>query len=87
MSCRQASGTEWLMPDRPRTSEPGSSRPTWRPSATGSPAGAAAAEACAAGAHTVVFDRADGWDRACAPASGFVYLGGGTAVQKACRSR
>jgi len=48
-------------------------------------AGAAAAiEAAGAGTDTLVLDRAGGWGGASALSGGFVYLGGGTAVQKAC---
>jgi 3-oxo-5alpha-steroid 4-dehydrogenase len=48
-------------------------------------AGAAAAgEAAAAGADTLVLEWTGGWGGAAALAGGFIYLGGGTAVQKAC---
>ncbi|MGW1005530.1 FAD-dependent oxidoreductase [Streptomyces sp. NPDC002520] len=48
-------------------------------------AGAAAAvEAARAGAEVLVLERAGGWGGAAALAGGFVYLGGGTALQRAC---
>ena len=49
-------------------------------------AGAAAAvEAAAAGADVLVLERTGGWGGAAAMAGGFIYLGGGTPLQKACR--
>src|SRR6202022_1252349 len=48
-------------------------------------AGAAAAiEAARVGAEVVVLERTGGWGGAAALAGGFVYLGGGTPIQKAC---
>ncbi|MFD4181874.1 FAD-dependent oxidoreductase [Rhodococcus sp. NPDC058514] len=48
-------------------------------------AGAAAAvEAAEAGADVLVLERTGGWGGAAAMAGGFVYLGGGTPIQKAC---
>lgn len=48
-------------------------------------AGASAAvEAARAGADVLVLERAGGWGGAAALAGGFVYLGGGTPIQKAC---
>lgn len=48
-------------------------------------AGAAAAvEAAGAGADVLVLERAGSWGGAAAMAGGFVYLGGGTPIQKAC---
>lgn len=48
-------------------------------------AGAAAAiEAARAGADVLVLERAGGWGGAAALAGGFIYLGGGTELQKAC---
>ena len=48
-------------------------------------AGASAAiEAARAGAEVVVLERTGGWGGAAALAGGFVYLGGGTPIQKAC---
>ncbi|MFF2509225.1 FAD-dependent oxidoreductase [Streptomyces sp. NPDC058067] len=48
-------------------------------------AGAAAAvEAAREGAEVLVLERAGGWGGAAALAGGFIYLGGGTALQKAC---
>lgn len=48
-------------------------------------AGAAAAvEAVAAGADVLVLERTGSWGGAAAMAGGFIYLGGGTALQKAC---
>lgn len=48
-------------------------------------AGAAAAvEAAAAGADVIALDRTSGWGGAAAMAGGFIYLGGGTALQQAC---
>lgn len=44
----------------------------------------AAVEAAAAGADVVVVERASGWGGSSALAGGHFYLGGGTAVQKAC---
>lgn len=48
-------------------------------------AGAAAAvEAASNGADVLVLERMGGWGGAAAMAGGFIYLGGGTALQKAC---
>ena len=48
-------------------------------------AGAAAAiEAARAGSDVVVLERTGGWGGAAALAGGFVYLGGGTPIQRAC---
>lgn len=48
-------------------------------------AGAAAAvEAAAAGADVLVLERTGGWGGAASMAGGFIYLGGGTSLQKAC---
>jgi len=48
-------------------------------------AGASAAvEAAAQGADVLVLERTSGWGGAAAMAGGFIYLGGGTALQKAC---
>jgi hypothetical protein len=48
-------------------------------------AGAAAAvEAARAGADVLVVERTGSWGGAAAMAGGFIYLGGGTALQKAC---
>lgn len=48
-------------------------------------AGAAAAvEATHAGAEVLVLERTGSWGGAAAMAGGFIYLGGGTALQKAC---
>jgi 3-oxo-5alpha-steroid 4-dehydrogenase len=48
-------------------------------------AGAAAAvEAASAGADVLVLECTGGWGGAAAMAGGFIYLGGGTALQKAC---
>ena len=48
-------------------------------------AGAAAAvEAARAGAEVLVLERTGSWGGAAAMAGGFIYLGGGTALQKAC---
>ncbi|HEY4332976.1 MAG TPA: FAD-dependent oxidoreductase, partial [Ilumatobacteraceae bacterium] len=48
-------------------------------------AGAAAAlEAAQAGASVLVIERSGGWGGASALSGGYIYLGGGTAVQKAC---
>ena len=48
-------------------------------------AGAAAAvEAARAGADVLVLERTGSWGGAAAMAGGFIYLGGGTALQKAC---
>jgi 3-oxo-5alpha-steroid 4-dehydrogenase len=48
-------------------------------------AGAAAAvEATSAGADVLVLERTGGWGGAAAMAGGFIYLGGGTALQQAC---
>jgi 3-oxo-5alpha-steroid 4-dehydrogenase len=45
---------------------------------------AAAAEAAGAGADVLVLERTGGWGGAAAMAGGFIYLGGGTGLQKAC---
>ena len=48
-------------------------------------AGAAAAvEAASVGADVLVLERTGGWGGAAAMAGGFIYLGGGTPLQKAC---
>ena len=48
-------------------------------------AGAAAAvEATRAGADVLVLERTGSWGGAAAMAGGFIYLGGGTPLQKAC---
>jgi len=48
-------------------------------------AGAAAAvEAASAGADVLVVERTGGWGGAAAMAGGFIYLGGGTGLQRAC---
>lgn len=48
-------------------------------------AGAAAAvEAARAGADVLVLERTGGWGGAAALAGGFIYLGGGTEIQKVC---
>jgi len=48
-------------------------------------AGAAAAvEAASAGADVLVVERTGGWGGAAAMAGGFIYMGGGTPLQKAC---
>lgn len=48
-------------------------------------AGASAAvEAARAGAEVLVLERSGGWGGAAAMAGGFIYLGGGTALQRAC---
>jgi 3-oxo-5alpha-steroid 4-dehydrogenase len=48
-------------------------------------AGAAAAvEAASVGADVLVVERTGGWGGAAAMAGGFIYLGGGTGIQKAC---
>jgi 3-oxo-5alpha-steroid 4-dehydrogenase len=48
-------------------------------------AGAAAAvEAATSGADVLVLERTGSWGGAAAMAGGFIYLGGGTALQKAC---
>src|ERR1700756_1020358 len=44
----------------------------------------AAIEAARAGADVLVLERTSGWGGAAALAGGFVYLGGGTPIQKAC---
>lgn len=45
---------------------------------------AAAVEAASAGADVLVLERTGGWGGAAAMAGGFIYLGGGTPLQKAC---
>ena len=48
-------------------------------------AGAAAAvEAARSGAEVLVLERTGSWGGAAAMAGGFIYLGGGTALQRAC---
>jgi 3-oxo-5alpha-steroid 4-dehydrogenase len=47
----------------------------------------AAIEAARAGAEVVVLERTGGWGGAASLAGGFVYLGGGTPIQKACGLR
>ena len=51
----------------------------------GTAGSAAAAEAAASGAEVLVLERTSGWESAAGALSGgLIYLGGGTAVQKAC---
>ena len=45
---------------------------------------AAAVEAASVGADVLVLERTGGWGGAAAMAGGFIYLGGGTTLQKAC---
>src|ERR1041384_2301753 len=45
---------------------------------------AAAVEAASVGAEVLVLERTGSWGGAAAMAGGFIYLGGGTALQKAC---
>ncbi|MDH6245105.1 FAD-dependent oxidoreductase [Mycobacterium sp. OTB74] len=72
------------------TPVPASSITTWDDEADvvivgyGISGAAAAVEASAAGADVLVVERTGGWGGAAAMAGGFVYLGGGTALQKAC---
>lgn len=44
----------------------------------------AAIEAARAGAEVLVLERTGGWGGAASLAGGFIYLGGGTPLQKAC---
>ncbi len=44
----------------------------------------AAVEAARAGADVLVLERSGAWGGAAALAGGFIYLGGGTPLQKAC---
>src|SRR6201991_4218991 len=46
--------------------------------------GAAAVEAARSGADVLVLERTGSWGGAAAMAGGFIYLGGGTPLQKAC---
>ena len=73
---------------RPR---PVSSVPSWDAEADvvvagfGTAGSAAAAEAAGAGADVLVLERTSGWESAAGALSGgLIYLGGGTAIQKAC---
>ena len=51
----------------------------------GTAGSAAAAEAAAGGAEVLVLERTSGWESAAGALSGgLIYLGGGTAIQKAC---
>ena len=51
----------------------------------GTAGSAAAAEAAAKGAEVLVLERTSGWESAAgALAGGLIYMGGGTAIQKAC---
>ncbi|MGW1093936.1 FAD-binding protein [Streptomyces sp. NPDC002596] len=50
----------------------------------GAAGAAAAVEAARAGAEVLVLERAGGWGGAAAMGGGFIYLGGGTALQRAC---
>jgi 3-oxo-5alpha-steroid 4-dehydrogenase len=51
----------------------------------GTAGSAAAAEAASAGADVLVLERTSGWESAAGALSGgLIYLGGGTAIQKAC---
>src|SRR5215469_4336746 len=51
----------------------------------GTAGSAAAAEAASTGARVLVLERTSGWESAAGALSGgLIYLGGGTAVQKAC---
>ncbi|MDE3205678.1 MAG: FAD-binding protein, partial [Acidobacteriota bacterium] len=51
----------------------------------GTAGSAAAAEAAVKGAEVLVLERTSGWESAAgALAGGLIYMGGGTAIQKAC---
>ncbi|MCB8910059.1 FAD-dependent oxidoreductase [Rhodococcus rhodochrous] len=69
---------------------PESEIPTWDLSADVVVAGygiagvTAAVEAARAGADVLVLERSGGWGGAASMAGGFIYLGGGTPLQKAC---
>ncbi|MBV5245763.1 FAD-dependent oxidoreductase [Mycolicibacterium sp. PAM1] len=72
------------------TPVPVSSVPAWDDEADvviagyGIAGAAAAVEASRAGADALVLERTGSWGGAAAMAGGFIYLGGGTATQKAC---
>lgn len=75
---------------RPATAMEAASIRTWEYTADvvvvgfGVAGAAAAAEAAAAGADVLVLERTSSWGGAAAMAGGFIYLGGGTPIQRAC---
>ncbi len=79
-----------MTPDRDVTPIPASSIASWDEEADvviagyGIAGAAAAVEAARAGADVLVVERTGSWGGAAAMAGGFIYLGGGTPLQKAC---
>ncbi|MGF2952648.1 FAD-dependent oxidoreductase, partial [Mycobacterium sp. THU-M116] len=79
-----------MTPDTDVTPVPAASITSWDDEADvvivgyGIAGAAAAVEAARAGADVLVLERTGSWGGAAAMAGGFIYLGGGTALQKAC---
>src|SRR6201991_3417713 len=79
-----------MTPDTDVTPVPASSVTSWDHEADvviagyGVAGAAAAVEAARSGADVLVLERTGSWGGAAALAGGFIYLGGGTALQKAC---
>ncbi len=79
-----------MTPDTDVTPVPAASISSWDDEADvviagyGIAGAAAAVEAARAGADVLVLERSGSWGGAAAMAGGFVYLGGGTPLQKAC---
>jgi len=79
-----------MTPDTDVTPVPAASISSWDDEADvviagyGIAGAAAAVEAARAGADVLVLERSGSWGGAAAMAGGFIYLGGGTPLQKAC---
>ncbi|OBK33046.1 flavoprotein [Mycobacterium sp. 1245111.1] len=79
-----------MTPDLDVTPVPGASITSWDDEADvviagyGIAGAAAAVEAARAGADVLVLERTGSWGGAASMAGGFIYLGGGTPIQKAC---
>lgn len=79
-----------MTPDMDVTPIPAASVTSWDDQADvviagyGVAGAAAAVEAARSGADVLVLERTGSWGGAAAMAGGFIYLGGGTALQKAC---
>ncbi|MGV0874618.1 FAD-dependent oxidoreductase [Mycolicibacterium sp. XJ879] len=79
-----------MTPDADVTPVPAASITSWDHEADvviagyGVAGAAAAVEASRAGADVLVLERTGSWGGAASMAGGFIYLGGGTAIQKAC---
>jgi 3-oxo-5alpha-steroid 4-dehydrogenase len=90
MGERPAGGDAAMTPQHDVTPVPAAAIGAWDQEADvviagyGVAGAAAAVEAARAGADVLVLERTGAWGGAAAMAGGFIYLGGGTALQKAC---